>query len=72
MGVQGSKNGFIFGWVKESGRYFIVHTKTAAVEWHDADTFRRALAKYGCPASDMNKEVNLAGLRDGFRKFSSE
>ncbi len=71
MGVQGSKKGFIYGWVK-SGRYFIVNTKTTHVEWHDASSFRRALATHGCPPSDMNKEVNLAGLRDGFRQFSIE
>ena len=73
MGVQGSKKGFIYGCVAESGRQFIVNTKTAGVEWHDdAVSFSRALAKYGCPAADMSKEVNLAGLREGFRKFSSE
>lgn len=72
MGLQGSKKGFIYGWVKGGNRYFIVNTKTSEVEWHDAGSFGFALVKYGCPSSDMNREVNLTSLRDGLRRFSSE
>lgn len=71
-GVQGSQKGIIFGWVidKKPNRYFILHTEDGKVEWLDASDRTHKLASYGCPAADMNKEVNLTGLRTGFRAFS--
>ncbi|MGJ3243745.1 MAG: hypothetical protein ACFE0O_12455 [Opitutales bacterium] len=70
-GVQGSQKGIIFGWViGKPKNYFILHTQDGKVEWLDASDQAQKLASYGCPKPDMNKEVNLAGLRIDTRKFS--
>ena len=70
MGVQGSKKGIIFGWVGGGpNRYFILHTQSGQIEWLSSMEQVQKLASYGCPRPDMNKEVNLAGLRSNFRAF---
>jgi len=71
-GIQGSEKGMIFGWViaKKPNRYFILHTEENKIEWLDASDQAQRLAFCGCPAADMNKEVNLTGLKTGFRTFS--
>lgn len=71
MGVQGSKKGIIFGWVGgEPNRYFILHTTSGQIEWLAPLDHAQKVVSYGCPRPDMNKEVNLAGLRSNFREFS--
>lgn len=71
MGVQGSANGYLFGWVMGSPQdtmdaktYFILNTASGDVKWFSGDEFSSALKKYGCPKSDMNKEINLAGFKN--------
>ncbi len=73
MGVQGSKQGYIFGWVAgRSNCYFVLNTVTGQVEWFDSTEQARKLASLGCPAPDMNKEVNLTELKNRLRSFSRE
>ena len=76
ISVQGSRNGYIYGstsiGTSPDPRYFILHTSTSTVEWVEPELFFSKLASYGCPRPDMNKEVNIAGLRSRLGKFSRE
>ena len=73
MGTQGSNQEIIFGWVAgRPSNYFVLNTKTGRVEWLNATEQAHRLATLGCPAPDMNREVNLIELKNRFRSFSRE
>lgn len=64
MGVQGCDSGYIFGWVR-SEEYFILNTQSGITRWLEFDALVDRLERLGCPAPDMNKEINLVGFAKG-------
>ncbi|TMP31195.1 hypothetical protein [Pseudoalteromonas rubra] len=67
LGVQGCNLGFMYGSVfgREDNSYFIVNTKTNDVKWLNSWALFKKVKLLGCPAPDMDLEINFAGFSAG-------
>ena len=75
MGIQGSKKGYIYGWVNDKShgsKDFIVNTHTGELKWFSKFEEMSAYCKeLGIPNSNMEIETNIWSLIDNTNSYES-